>query len=205
MNSTEETSSKETVLDAMNRIIEKEKKGVPLTAVEHLAMAGMAMSGIAGSIVQSGSSFSNSVSRAHAHNTVKTWLENGSVPMEQRGMLGHFADALSTVDTDNWPEIMASIRCNTDSDTKPITNKTYIVRHPVSGLLKIGRSRNPEQRIRTLSTQSGAILKTLLIVEADIERELHGKFCDFRAHGEWFDDKEGLISEYASKAKDGAA
>lgn len=84
-------------------------------------------------------------------------------------------------------------------------SKTYIVRHPLSNLIKIGRSRDPEQRIRILSTQSGAILNTLLIVDEDIERELHTRFCQLRVHGEWFDDEQGLIAEYASKAKEGAA
>ena len=79
--------------------------------------------------------------------------------------------------------------------------KTYIVCHPLSNLIKIGRSVDPEGRIRNLSMQSGAILKTLLIIESDIERELHKRFCDFRVCGEWFDDKNGLIAEYINAEK----
>lgn len=81
-------------------------------------------------------------------------------------------------------------------------SKTYIVRHPLTQLIKIGKSLNPDNRIRTLSTQSGAILKTLLIIDSDIESELHKKFCEFRVCGEWFDDKKGLIAEYANSAKE---
>lgn len=81
-------------------------------------------------------------------------------------------------------------------------SKTYIVRHPLTQLIKIGKSFDPDKRIRTLSTQSGAILKTLLIIDSDIECELHRKFSEFRVHGEWFDDKKGLIAEYANTAKE---
>lgn len=74
--------------------------------------------------------------------------------------------------------------------------KTYIVRSTISGLIKIGKSFTPEQRIRTLSFQSGGNLKALLILDRDIESDLHSRFCSLRVHGEWFDDKQGTIRAY---------
>ena len=83
---------------------------------------------------------------------------------------------------------------NTSLATK--TTKTYIVRNNTNGLIKIGRSRDVERRVRSLSTAAGSELELLCTIDKDIENELHHKFSNYRTTGEWFDDKDGEIVSY---------
>ena len=73
---------------------------------------------------------------------------------------------------------------------------TYIVRHPESGLIKIGRSINPIARIRSLECGSGAALEVIVILQGDCEHELHKRFSELRVFGEWFRD-DGRIESFA--------
>jgi len=52
--------------------------------------------------------------------------------------------------------------------------------------VKIGRSRNPVQRVNDLQTASSHNLQCLFILEGDREAELHAQFAKYRARGEWF-------------------
>lgn len=83
-----------------------------------------------------------------------------------------------------------------NSSARAATNcKTYIVKNPASGLIKIGKSISPESRIKGLETGAGAALETLAILSGDRERELHLTFSDLRVFGEWFSD-DGSISTF---------
>lgn len=86
---------------------------------------------------------------------------------------------------------------NTFHETK--TTKTYIVRNNTNGLIKIGRSRDVEKRVRSLSTAAGSELELLCTIDKDIENELHRKFSSYRTVGEWFDDKDGKIVSYVKQ------
>ncbi|MDL2186742.1 GIY-YIG nuclease family protein [Pseudomonas sp. ChxA] len=91
------------------------------------------------------------------------------------------------------------IQCNKSFlDQKVSSTKTYIVRHPITGMIKIGRTSDVQGRIKSLQTGAGAILATLAIIPADIEQELHKRFAALRRHGEWFEDVDGLISSCAN-------
>lgn len=83
----------------------------------------------------------------------------------------------------------------------PMTS-TYLVKNPRTGLIKIGRSISPGQRVRTLSTASGDNLETLLLIPFDMEGELHKKFAEIRGVGEWFED-DGRIAEWIEQYKRG--
>ena len=74
---------------------------------------------------------------------------------------------------------------------------TYIVFNPKSKQIKIGKSKTPENRIRTLETQAGAEFEVLALIESDLELKLHKKFAEYRTVGEWFEDRDGVIREYA--------
>lgn len=90
------------------------------------------------------------------------------------------------------------IQCNRSFlDQKASFTKTYIVRHPITGMIKIGRTSDVQGRIKSLQTGAGAILTTLAIIPADVEQELHKRFAALRRHGEWFEDADGLISAFA--------
>jgi len=71
--------------------------------------------------------------------------------------------------------------------------KTYIFKKEGTSILKIGRTRDLEKRLRVLTTSSGCNLEVVAIFYGDIEKLLHYKFSHLRTIGEWFDDMEGEI------------
>jgi hypothetical protein len=63
---------------------------------------------------------------------------------------------------------------------------TYVVRMGVNGALKIGRSKEPYNRIASLQTSCAEQLVILHLVPFDIEAELHRRLDRWRMRGEWF-------------------
>jgi len=70
---------------------------------------------------------------------------------------------------------------------KVITVKTYIIKNPINGLYKIGKSQNLKTRYNNLCSQSGIELIKILSINSDVEIELHLKFKSKRKIGEWFE------------------
>ncbi len=66
---------------------------------------------------------------------------------------------------------------------KPV--HTYIIKDTASLQFKIGKSTNIEKRIKLFST-SNPNLELILIIEKNIEKELHLLFRERRYKGEWF-------------------
>jgi len=65
----------------------------------------------------------------------------------------------------------------------------YVIGETSSGIVKIGRSVDPESRLRTFQTGYPRKL-SLLHVEPEaghLEPRLHARFASLRTHGEWFD------------------
>lgn len=75
--------------------------------------------------------------------------------------------------------------------------ETYLVLHPGTGLIKIGRTTDIRKRLAALQCGAGQPLAVLGVIPGDVERELHIRFAGLRVHGEWFEDRNGLISAYA--------
>ncbi|HEY9368353.1 GIY-YIG nuclease family protein [Streptomyces sp.] len=66
-----------------------------------------------------------------------------------------------------------------------------------NGLIKIGVSDSPKNRLRTLQTMSPVALRLVLVLPgrgARGESELHARFAEHRSHGEWFHPAPELIS-----------
>ncbi|HEY5331248.1 MAG TPA: GIY-YIG nuclease family protein [Acidobacteriaceae bacterium] len=64
----------------------------------------------------------------------------------------------------------------------------YLIRDEKTGLVKIGRSKNPESRFATLMADEPAL--TLLHfspADLSVERDLHRAYADRRRRGEWFE------------------
>ena len=78
--------------------------------------------------------------------------------------------------------------------------KTYVVQNSTSGLIKIGRSCRPEERIKSLETGAGQKLEVMAIIDGDHESELHSRFKELRVFGEWFRD-DGSIKKFAETSK----
>src|SRR5689334_12117194 len=63
----------------------------------------------------------------------------------------------------------------------------YVLR--ANGLYKIGRSRNPQHRIRQLQTGCAYRYEVVSLIETHhhgLERAIHRKFVDQRQLGEWY-------------------
>jgi len=63
--------------------------------------------------------------------------------------------------------------------------KTYIALDHNTGFYKIGKSKNPALREKTLQSEKPTI-EIIEILKKDIEKKLHTKFASKRIRGEWF-------------------
>jgi hypothetical protein len=84
------------------------------------------------------------------------------------------------------------------SDGKASKRQVYFVRRQ-DGLIKIGSSMRPAERVKQLRTGAGEDLELLGHMDGTTaaERQLHTRFAGERKHGEWFepcDELMGLIS-----------
>lgn len=89
---------------------------------------------------------------------------------------------------------------------KPIDKPCFIyfVKDHLSGLVKVGRAKNPQSRFTAMMTANPRI--TLLFYYEATEREekrLHSKFDHLREYREWFrlseDDVQGIYLESSQK------
>ncbi len=75
---------------------------------------------------------------------------------------------------------------NDDSDRPVVRIKTaYFIRASTTGLIKIGESIDPINRLTELAATSPEASLELLAVGGN-ERNLHAEFAAYRVHGEWF-------------------
>lgn len=118
------------------------------------------------------------------------------------GMFAYSLDILcQTLQHMTWTIIAVYGGCQTTCNNSPETEviKTYIIRNNTNGLIKIGQSRDVEQRVRSLSTMAGSELEILCVIDENIESELHRKFSSYRTTGEWFDDRDEQIMTYINQ------
>lgn len=78
--------------------------------------------------------------------------------------------------------------------------QTYLIRNTVTGLVKIGKSINPNARVSMVECGSGAKLELLYVINKDLELTLHHNFSQYKKHREWFDDRDGKIVAYFKEA-----
>jgi hypothetical protein len=80
-------------------------------------------------------------------------------------------------------------RRNLGTRGRPLSNKivkTYVVEHTLTKALKIGKSVNPISRLASLQTACPGCLRLVLVIEHDVESDLHKRFAKFAVSGEWF-------------------
>lgn len=79
---------------------------------------------------------------------------------------------------------------------KPPT-ETYLIRCSSTGLVKIGTTKNVGARLTQLQLMCPTMLEVVATFNAgrDLERSLHQKYADRRAHGEWFALTDADIQE----------
>jgi hypothetical protein len=73
---------------------------------------------------------------------------------------------------------------------------TYFFLDAAAGRLKIGRSTNVKERLRTKSHEVGAELVLVATIPGDEEATLHFQFAHARLKGEWFNVMDPALSEY---------
>lgn len=76
--------------------------------------------------------------------------------------------------------------------------KTYIAIDSSTGYVKIGKSMNPDSRIKTLVT-ANVHIKLYAIVNGDYEKELQKKLIDYKISGEWFEISHEILNEITEK------
>tara|TARA_R110000823_G_scaffold309985_1_gene434614 strand:- start:517 stop:1044 length:528 start_codon:yes stop_codon:yes gene_type:complete len=64
--------------------------------------------------------------------------------------------------------------------------KTYLMKDNLTKLYKIGRSKNPLNRERTLQSEKPSI-KMVKVWSENIETKLHKEYSNYRVRGEWFE------------------
>ena len=64
----------------------------------------------------------------------------------------------------------------------------YFIQSDVTGYVKIGRSKNPEKRLKALQTGSPYLLRLMLVLEGwgYKEKEFHSYLERYKILGEWF-------------------
>lgn len=94
--------------------------------------------------------------------------------------------------------------CHSGATTKRKTIKAeddlYLIKDMVSGLLKIGRSKDAKKRLKQLQSANGHKLELLCVIKkkGNIEDKLHEKFSELNTNGEWYKYSEDIINEYTS-------
>lgn len=86
---------------------------------------------------------------------------------------------------------------NAKPKSRQTSSCTYIIKNPLSGLIKIGRTCDLKMRMQALQCGAGVPLDVLAVIPGDIEKSLHSKFSKYQVHGEWFSDSDGKIANYA--------
>jgi hypothetical protein len=73
-------------------------------------------------------------------------------------------------------------------------SEVYFIQGYDGGPIKIGRARDPRQRVRDLQIGSPVPLDLVCTIEGDerLESAFHKVFADDRLHGEWFAPSVGL-------------
>jgi len=72
---------------------------------------------------------------------------------------------------------------------KPDPSYVYIMRNERNGMIKIGKSKDPHQREKTLQSEepeTTMLTFTLVFNAVAAERWLHSRYDDHRVRGEWF-------------------
>lgn len=114
------------------------------------------------------------------------------VEFEKDCMLFPYPKGLNVVIPIFYPSDKSN-RDNVESTPFPSScYKTYLMRDG-SGFTKIGKSKNPNFREKTLQSQNPTI-EMIAICDSDVESLLHSKFSNFRKRGEWFNLSEIQIS-----------
>jgi hypothetical protein len=78
--------------------------------------------------------------------------------------------------------------------------RTYLIASHDGKAVKIGKSADPRNRARELQTGHPLRLKIVLVLDMDVEKQLHARFAKDRLVGEWFQLSDS-IREFIEEQK----
>jgi len=67
-----------------------------------------------------------------------------------------------------------------------MNEKTYIIVDEKYHIIKVGRSRNPQESFKTIQISNSTELAILCVFEEDIEREFKELLQNYKIRGEWY-------------------
>lgn len=74
--------------------------------------------------------------------------------------------------------------------------KTYLMKNPATGLVKIAKAVEPESVVKMIEGSAGERFELLIAVDGDRVQELHERFADLREpFAFWFED-DGRIQAW---------
>jgi Meiotically up-regulated gene 113 len=85
--------------------------------------------------------------------------------------------------------VLAAIEHESFVPPIPQTVWTYFIFDPATNCIKIGRSKNPHERLKNLQTANSTSLRIFSMIPSKqmSEKEAHSKFGKYRIDGEWFE------------------
>lgn len=80
---------------------------------------------------------------------------------------------------------------------KPNSGYVYFIQGVYGGAIKIGKSKDPEMRLKALQTGYPDTLRILLLIPGytKIEQQLHEEFEQYRLNGEWFKPEKPILDK----------
>lgn len=92
-------------------------------------------------------------------------------------------------------ELFKDSKYNSYANLKLKNNSfTYFIQNSITKEIKIGKSKNITNRLKSLQTNSPHTLELLGYIEDDIEIELHRKFKKYNVKNEWFLPDDEIIN-----------
>jgi hypothetical protein len=119
--------------------------------------------------------------------------------------LAGFMRECCELDGEVWPSVLA----RADSISRPIPNRierrSFVYAITDGDSVKIGRTRHPDARMRSIQSMSPVPLDVLLCVPESVvtERDLHSQWTHLRTHGEWFTLTDALRQALSRAARKG--
>lgn len=107
---------------------------------------------------------------------------------------------LPKIEIESWVDYM--LLPNSKYNSNYTQYKTYLIRNPQNNFIKIGRSKNIEQRIICLNSEFKTEMVLITSFNKDIESKLHLKYSKDRVFGEWFNFDDDTLLDIISENKD---
>jgi len=111
----------------------------------------------------------------------------------------HSAAVLELEKRTQWEKERRKLEKSTPKPPRP--TYIYLVLDERTGYIKIGRARNPSARDRTLQSENPQVEMLFFTpADAELERELHQEFAQYRVRGEWFRLSDNHIEHIKNRA-----